>query len=355
MIGRIPHSRPSVGLAETKALMSVIASRQLAGGAQVSALERELSALVRHRFGIAVSSGTAALYLALRGLDIGNGDVVVIPSYVCTALLNAIAFAGATAALCDVDPGTGLMEPDRVYKILTPKVRAIIVPHLFGCPVDAAGIEALGIPVIEDCAQCLGTTVNGKPVGGLTKVSIFSFYATKVLSAGEGGLIATSDKRLADRIIDLKEYDNRENFKPRFNFKLSDLQAAVARAQLKKLPQFVDRRRTIAQQFQTSLAAQSAAITIPADPPDRPSIYFRFVVNAAGNRDAIETFLIKRGITCARPIFKPLHHYLGLQGYPGADTKFNQAISIPLYPALEKSEIDYICDTLENLDSYGTT
>jgi perosamine synthetase len=351
MIWHIPHSRPSVGIEEKHALNRVIASGQLAGGPEVKALERELPLVVGHPFGVAVSSGTAALYLALRSLNVGKGDEVVIPSYVCTALLNAVNCASAIPVLCDVDPRTGLMTPASVKQVLTSKTRVVIVPHLFGYPADAVAIQALGVPVIEDCAQCIGATLNGVPVGGTTKMSIFSFYGTKFLSAGEGGLVATSDKNIAQRIINLREYDNQEDYTFRFNFKLSDLQAAVARQQVKKLPLFIESRRSIALHFRLAIDALAPNIASPPELPGADPVYYRFVVRTTAGVDAAIAIMRKRGIICARPVFKPLHHYLKKEGFPGSDAIYNEALSIPCYPALKKNEIEDIIMAFETLKS----
>jgi dTDP-4-amino-4,6-dideoxygalactose transaminase len=338
----IPHFRPSLDKREIAAVAQVIASGRLAEGPQVEALEAELAATVGQRFGIATSSGTAALYLALQGLGIKSGDRVVIPSYVCTALLNAVALTGATAVLADVDPLCGNLTPETVKKALTGRVRAVIVPHLFGQPADAVAIERLGVPVVEDCAQCVGATINGRKAGGQTTLAIFSFYATKVLAAGEGGLIASSDRTMARRIMDLREYDNRETWQPRFNLKLSDLHAAIARVQLTKLPGFIRRRRANAKRYSREFADFPAAISLPLPPDGIEPIYFRYVVRAHEGASRLIKKMQKHGITCARPIFKPLHQYLGKSGFPGSEAIFHQAVSLPCYPALSPAEVDRI-------------
>jgi perosamine synthetase len=346
----IPHSRPFLGRAEKTACIRVISSGQLSESAEVSSLEKELSAFVGHGFGIAVSSGTAALFLALKALGVKRGDTVVIPSYVCTALLNAVYLTGAKPLLSDVDPATGNINSDLVKKAARATTKAVIAPHLFGTPLDARPIEKdLGIPVIEDCAQCLGTTVENKTVGSLTTISVFSFYATKLLCAGEGGLIATSDKKLAGQMVDYREYDNRDYYIPSFNLKLSDLHAAIARQQLKKLPAMISRRRQTARRYIRELKDLASITRLPLEIRKCRPVYYRFVLQTGQNASGIIKKMDRLGVDCRKPVYKPLHHYLKQTGFPGADEIFRRAVSVPLYPGLDNDEISYIIASLKKI------
>lgn len=342
----IPHSRPFVGAREKRAVNAVIGSLQLAAGDQVLALEKELSGFVGHTYGIAVSSGTAAIYLALTALGVKKAERVIIPSYVCTALLNAVLHAGAVPVLCDVDPITGNMGVENVKNVLRKKTGAIIVPHMFGYPSDVAGIAALGVPVIEDCAQCVGATIGKKRVGGLSQVSIFSFYANKLLGAGEGGMVATSDKKIAQKIIESKEYDNRNTYVPSFNFKLSDVHAAIARQQLEKLPIMIDKRRSAARQYCDAFSDLSPAIQLPMREKGTNSVYYRFVVRMASGpmREAIIKKMDQAGIACRRPVFKPLHQYLNKSWFPGTEEIYQKALSVPVWPGLTHEQVNHVCD-----------
>jgi perosamine synthetase len=350
----IPHSRPFLGGAEKAACLRVISSGQLSQGGEVSSLEKELSSLAGHRFGIAVSSGTAALFLALKTLGVKRGDTVVIPSYVCTALLNAVYLTGAKPLLSDVDPLTGNINSDLAKKAARSTTKAVIAPHLFGTPLDARSIEKdLGIPVIEDCAQCLGTTVGNKKVGGLTTVSVFSFYATKLLCAGEGGMIATSDKRLAAQMTDYREYDNRDYYIPSFNIKLSDLHAAIARQQLKKLPAMISRRRQIARKYISELKDLASITLLPLETRLCRPVYYRFVLQTGPIASVIIRKMDRMGIACRKPVYRPLHHYLKQTGFPGADEIFRRAVSVPIYPGLDNDDIPYIITCLKRILKQG--
>jgi dTDP-4-amino-4,6-dideoxygalactose transaminase len=310
-------------------------------GGEVLALEQELASAAGQRYGIAVASGSAALYLALRALDIGRDCRVVVPSYVCTALLNAVTLCGARPVLCDVDPATGLMRVDDVRKVLTPQVRAVIVPHLFGRPAPAAEIRALGIPVIEDCAQCFGTTVAGVRVGSLGDIAVFSFYATKLISAGEGGMVATSDRTLADRLRSLRDYDNVNTWEPSLNFKLSDLHAAVARVQLRKLDAMIARRRRIAQRYLEGFSG-SRLLDLTPSSSSQEHVFFRFVALVGRRAGEFAAAVRECGVHCARPVFKPLHHYIEVGSLPGTDAIYDSAVSIPLYPALSDHDVEKV-------------
>lgn len=330
----IPHSRPLVGRKELSAVRRVIASGMLAQGNEVARLEETMCAIVGHRHGLAVSSGTMALFAALKALDVGKGDSVVIPSFACTALANAVVMCGAEPAVCDVEYENGLMSVATVEKALTKKTRTIIVPHLFGCPAPAHLIESrLGVPVVEDCAQCVGTTIDGRTVGSLTSIAAFSFYATKVLCAGEGGLAAATDSRLSRRLEDMREYDNLPTWEPRCNLKLSDVNAAIAHAQLERLPHMLRRRAAIARRYCSALAEGCGAKPFPAT--NNGSMFFRFLLRVPRRRRASAMrHFTECGIACVRPIYKPFHRYMGIGCCPNTDRLYDELISIPIYPAL---------------------
>jgi dTDP-4-amino-4,6-dideoxygalactose transaminase len=338
----IPHSQPYIGQEEQKAAARVLASGQLAMGAEVGMLERELSRAVRQRHGVGVSSGTAALYLSLRALDVRPGHAVIIPSYVCTALLNVVSLAGAQPVLCDVDPKTGVMSRAYAQKVMGRNVRAIIVPHMFGFPADVADIASLGVPVIEDCAQCVDGEINGRIAGSMGTISVFSFYATKMIAAGEGGMAATSDEKLAQRMRDLREYDNRETWSPSFNFKLSDVHAAIARVQLHKLPDMISRRQAIARRYSELIRRAGAPVEAPSEIPSVSQCWYRYVVRTIFPAEKMLEWMNGRGVACRRPVFRPLHRYLNLHGFPGTEEMYTRAVSLPIYPGLTESDEHYI-------------
>jgi perosamine synthetase len=342
----IPHSRPTIDQEEVAAVTAVLESGQLAQGAQVLHFEQALAALIGVGGAVAVSSGTAALHLALLALRIGEGDEVALPSFVCPALLNAIRYVHAIPALVDIDPETFNIDVQDLKRRLTKKTKAVIVPHMFGLTADIREIVALGVPVIEDCAQALGSSYMGAPAGSFGVLSVFSFYATKVICTGEGGMIASGDRQLLERIRDLRDYDEKADDHLRYNYKLTDFQAAMGRVQLRKLPALVARRRAIARRYDEVLSERG--LSVPVCPMDRDHIYYRYILRT---EQAAELLAAggEAGITYRRPVFKPLHRYLGTTGYPETEAAFHQTVSLPLYPSLSDAEGETILRHVQSI------
>src|SRR5437016_4637329 len=254
--------------------------------------------------GVAVSSGTAALYLALMALGIGARDEVVIPSYVCTALWHAVRLTGAKPVLADIDPVTFHLSPQAMTRVLTCHTKAVIVPHMFGLPADIETIKRHGVHVIEDCAQTLGVTVHGAPVGGMGKLAICSFYATKLLTTGEGGMVLGRDKSLVGRVRALRQYDEQHAPECAFNYKMTDLQAALGLCQVARLESFLARRRAIAARYHEAIL--QAGLTPPTLPPGLEHGYFRYVVRLPHPVDpALDRAARTLGIGCRRPVDPP--------------------------------------------------
>lgn len=337
----IPHSRPTLDEVDRRAVLDVLASGRLVQGEQVAGFEADLSARIGVAHGAAVSSGTAALHLALVALGVGEGDEVIFPGYVCSALLHAARHAGATPILAEIDAVTFNMDVRDVKQRITSRTKALIVPHLFGLPADMAEILALGVPVIEDCAQSLGSRYRGRCTGGFGVISIFSFYATKVIAAGEGGMVVSNDASLIEKIRDLRDYDERPEDALRYNYKMTDLQAALGRSQLDKLDDFIARRRAIAARYDRALT--EAGFPVAVAPPDRDPIYYRYVIMPEDTQ-AFMKAMNAAGVACRRPIFKPLHRYLGLSGFTVTDRVWERAVSIPIYPSLTEHEVLSITD-----------
>ncbi len=343
----IPHSRPTIDESDAAAIASVLRSGQLSQDGLVARFESRLAASIGKEGGVALSSGTAALHLSLLALNIGPGDEVILPSYVCTALLNAVHYVSATPVIADVNPETFNIDPVDLRKRVTARTRAIILPHLFGLPADLDAILSLGIPVIEDCAMSLGSRYHGRATGGFGTLSVFSFYATKVISTGEGGMVLSDREDLLQTIRDLRDYDEKETYTVRFNYKMTDLQAALGVSQLKRVPSFIARRKEIAGFYNKEIeAAGFSGPRVPADPGGCEHIYYRYVLLT----DHLPIFLEEmrvRGIDCRRPVFKPLHRYLGLEGYPATESAWERAVSIPLYPSLGDDDVRFIANTVK--------
>ncbi len=342
-MGMIPHSRPTIGEEEIEAVSAVLRSGQISQGAQVARFEDAVASLIGVRGGVATSSGLAALHLSLVALDIAEGDEVVIPGFVCAALLNAVRLVGATPVLADIDGETFNIDVRDIKRRLRKKTRAIIVPHMFGLAADIRDIVSLGIPVIEDCAQSLGASYEKAPTGSFGLLSVFSFYATKVICTGEGGMVTSNDNILLSKIRDLRDYDEKDDGTLRYNYKLTDMQAAMGLAQLAKLPGMIARRREIASIYTETLSKYP--VMLPFCPKNREHIFFRYVIRTPRVDEILATGA-KNGIAYRRPVYRPLQDYVGGTGYPETEAVVRKSVSLPIYPSLKDYEITLVLDNL---------
>jgi dTDP-4-amino-4,6-dideoxygalactose transaminase len=248
----------------------------------------------------------------------------------------------ATPVLADADPATLSLSAADARTRLTPRTRCIIVPHAFGLVADLGPLLALGVPIIEDCAQTLDARLDGRPVGSFGTLAVCSFYATKLLTTGEGGAVA-GPAALIERVRDVRDYDERDDLAPRVNAKLSDLAAALGRNQLARFDGFVARRRAVAARYRERLRG------VPCTPPPEAGprhVYHRFVVEVERPPDVVQASLAARGVAARRPVYRPAHRALGLGGFPEADRLWARTLSLPCYPTLSDGEIDTVAAAL---------
>ncbi len=332
----IRHSAPQIGAEEEAAVLRVMRSGRLAQGPEVEAFENECAARVGRRYGVALSSGTAALHLTLHALD-ARGQEVAIPAYACASLMTATALNGSVARVCDIGPDFNL-DPSGV----PPRARFVIAPHLFG---KAAPILPRGV-VIEDIAQSIGG-VTGR--AGIA--AVVSFYATKLMTTGEGGMVLTDDRPLAERIRDLRDYDNRDDFVPRFSYKMTEMQAAMGRVQLRRLARFIERRQEIAEQYLDAFAELPLGLPDPSD-----HVYFRFVVTSEVQARLMAR-LISEGVEAKRPVYRPAHRYVRESAPEGvarlvgdcrnAERAHMTAVSLPIHPGMCDEEVESVIDSVK--------
>lgn len=343
----IPHSRPTIDENDVLTVSGVLRSGNIAQGSMVEKFEQELSSCTGVKGGVATSSGTAALHLALLALDITRNNAVALPSYVCTAVLNAVHYTGATPLLIDIDPDTFNLDVNDLKEKLTPRVKAVIIPHAFGLAADMDKIMALGIPVIEDCAQSIGATYKNKMVGSFGTVSVFSFYATKMITTGEGGMVLSNSEELLEKVRDLRDYDNKENYRIRYNYKMADIQAALGISQLKRLNHFIEIRQNIAGKYSAGLK-DLCALPVNANNESIP-VYYRYVIKLHHDVKGFLKLAKEKGISCERPVFRPLHRYLQLPGLVNTESVWEKAISVPIYPTLTEKSIHEIVEFIRKL------
>ncbi len=345
----IHHSRPTVDDKDIGAVSEILRSGNIAQGSEVEKFEKALASCIGVKGAVALSSGTAALHLSLLCLGIKEGDEVIIPSYTCSALLNSVMATGAVPRFADIERETYNIDPyiveDYLRKRRKSRVRAIIVVHSFGQPADIDAFlyisDKYNIPVIEDSAQALGAAYKGRMVGSYGLVSILSFYATKVITTGEGGMIISDSSDIIKKAKDLREYDEKESFKLRYNYKMTDMAAALGLSQLRRLPVFIERRRGIAKTYNAVLKRTGSQLKGNGD-----GIYFRYILETDYLSRLIK-LMEKDGISCRRPVFKPLHYYTGEKEYHNTQLAWERSISIPIYPGLTGKEIGRISDSLK--------
>jgi len=337
----IPHSRPTIGPEEIAAVREVLLSGTHVGGSRAEALEAAVGAISQQPYVAATNSGTAALHLALLALGVGPGDEVVMPSYVCQALLNAVNYVGARPRLVDICLHDYNLSVDAVSRALSPHTAAVIVPHMFGLMAEVNRLTELGVPVIEDCAMAIGATLQGQPAGSFGDLGVFSFYATKMIAGGEGGAVAGRNPELIETVRNLREYDsNALPYRVRYNYRISDLHAAVAVEQLKKLAAFIVTRRELAQRYTEELC--DTGLLLPTSHVQREHVYYRYIVRCP-HADDFRDHMARKGIACGRGVAVGLHRLLGREdGFPNTDLALGTCVSLPIYPTLTSSQQDTV-------------
>ena len=348
----IPISKPLLGEEEKKAVLETIDSGQLAQGQRVRAFEEAFAALCGVRHAIATSSGTSALHTAVLAHGIGPGDEVITTPFTFIASANAALFAGARPVFVDIDERTYNIDPGRIEAAISPRTKAILPVHLFGNPCDMEAIMDIaakhGLVVIEDACQAHGATVAGRKVGSFG-TGCFSFYPTKNITAAEGGIVTTNDNELADRARLIRSHGQRERYYHEvigYNFRMTEIQAAIGLAQLGKLEQFNAARRAHAQY----LTARLKGVIPPMETPGCTHVYHQYTIRVPLSRDELADHLRERGIATMIYYPVPVHKQVVYQrlGYhdqlPLAEQASREVLSLPVHPALTLEELDKIVE-----------
>jgi perosamine synthetase len=322
----IEHSKPTIGEEEIHAVERALRSGHVGPGAEVEAFEAECAAAVGRKHAVALNSGAAALHLALVALEIDGNDTVAFPAYGPAAMHQAVAWQRARPVQCDIGADYNL-EPSQAPW----NAAAVILPHLFGCP----GRLPPHSCIIEDLAQSMG---NG--TGRTSQLAVASFHATSLLTTGEGGMLFTDEEGFADLARDLRDYRHRDDFRIRYAYQMSDVQAAMGRVQLSRLPEFVERRRALAARY--TEAFRGLPLQLPSSYLEH--IYCRYVV-ATPRREALELHLAQCGVEAKRPMHRPAHHDLGGE-YPASERAYAECLSLPLYPTLTSQEIETVVESV---------
>ena len=324
-------------------------------GPEVAAFERELAAYLETPSVLGVANGTDALVLALRALGVGPGDDVVVPSFTFYASAEAVALIGANPVFCDIDPRTFCVTPETVRAALTTKTRVVMVVHLFGNVAPVAEIEALGVPVLEDAAQALGSrAADGRRAGALGEAATFSFFPSKNLAAfGDGGAVATRNDALAEAIAMLRFHGSRDKVTFELvghNSRLDELQAALLRLELPHLDAWCDGRRAAAAHYEASGLGELAALPEPAGDP----AWHLYVIRHE-RADALEASLSGAGIGCKAYYRVPVHRQAAMRQWsgvelPGTDEAARTHLALPMSPVLTREQAEEVVAAVRDAD-----
>ncbi|MCS7172626.1 MAG: DegT/DnrJ/EryC1/StrS family aminotransferase [Armatimonadetes bacterium] len=357
----IPIARPVITEVDQARVLEVLASGQLSHGAWVERFEAAFSAYVGARFGIATSSGTTALQAVLEAAGIGPEDRVIVPPFTFVATSNAVVHRGAVPVFVDIEPDTFNLDPNRVEEALRRHrdVRAILVVHLYGLP---ARMDALcdlarryGLLLIEDAAQAHGAAFRGRRVGAFGDAAIFSFYPTKNITTGEGGMIVTSDEALARRarlLVHAGAQDRSYEYEVvGYNFRMTNLAAALGLSQLERLDALNEIRRRNAS-YLTARLQNLPGIQPPVEPADVYHVYNQYTIRTS-ERDALREFLARQGIQTRVYYPKPVpatqaYRRVPYEGGPWPETEraCREVLSLPVHPALGPEDLHEIVEAI---------
>ncbi len=352
----IPIARPDIGPEEAAAVTEVLTSGMLAQGAKVRELEEQWAAYCGVRHAIAMSNGTTALMSIFAGLGMGPGDEVVTVAHTFAASANAILFTGARPVFVDVEDGTYLVDPSLVEAAITPRTKAIMPVHLFGVMADMEALLEIagrhGLTVVEDACQAHGAMSGGRRAGSFA-TSAFSLYATKNMTTGEGGFITTDDDRLADWLRMYRNQGMRARYEHEilgFNFRMTDIQAAIGLVQLDKLERNTARRQRIAERYSEAFAG--LPVRPQAVPEGRTHVYHQYVLDVGPERDEVLAELRSRGVGADVYYPTPVHRQrqivdLGITAdLPVTDAACARTIALPIYAGLSEADQDVVIEAV---------
>ncbi len=358
---KIPINVPLLNNEEIEAVIGVLKEGALAtaakmGGKNVQEFEKLASEFTKAKYMIAVNSGTAALQAALLALDIKKGDEVLVPSFSFVATANAVISTGAKPVFVDILQENYTMDPNDLRKKITKKSKAVIPVHLYG---NVAYIDEIsetakkhGLDIIEDAAQSLGSTLKGKHTGTFSELGCYSLYPAKVMTSGEGGLIATSNKKLHEKLLMIRNHGMLHGYDTRIfglNLRLPEISAAIAKIQIKKLPKFLFQRRKNAK-ILTELISD-LSIKIPQERKNEKVNWYLYTI-AIKNRNNIMSKLNKKGIGAAAYYSTPIHKtpfYNTKINLPNTDWASSSVLSIPIHPNVNTKDLRFISTTLRQL------
>jgi perosamine synthetase len=363
-VTRVPLAQPNVGPLERELVMRVLNSDSLAMGPFVEEFEQGIAELIGRRHAIAVSSGTAGLHLAVRGLGIAPGDEVVTTPFSFVASANAILFEGGTPVFADIEETTLGLDPDRVEAMIGPSTRAILPVDVFGHPCRIDDLETLaqvrGLALIEDSCEALGSRLRGRPSGSFGEVGVFAFYPNKQITTGEGGMVATDDATLAAMIRSMRNQGRDadgtwlRHVQLGYNYRMDEMSAALGVAQLRRIEELHEGRNRVAAAYRERLSGLEW-LRLPEVSPWAEVDWFVYVVRLDPriDRDRLIGQLEERGIS-SKPYFSPIHlqplyrERFGFRDgdFPLTERVARSSLAIPFSSRLSEGDVERVCDAL---------
>jgi perosamine synthetase len=365
----IPINRPQIGEEEVEAVVKVLRSglltQGLGAGPMVTQFEKNFAKFVAVKHAIAVNTGTAALHSAVLASGVKHGDEVILPSFTFVATAEAVVMAGGKPVFTDIDPETYNISPAEIEKAITRKTKAIVPVDLYGLPAEIPPIREIAaehdLAVVEDAAQAHGATYAGKPVGVFADVACWSLYASKNMTTGEGGVITTGNDEMAETMRLMRTHGEKAKYASLmlgYNYRMSEIQAAIGLVQLEKLSAFVAKRRENVRRL-TRILAKTEKLQLPHEPKGREHSWYLYTVrlkNATENeRNRIVEELRKKDIGAEVYYSNPVHlmpYYrdsFGRRKLPETEKAAKQVFSLPIHPGVTEEQVDYIGKTLLHL------
>ena len=392
----LPYGRQWIEADDIAAVVAVLSSDLLTSGPQMAAFEEALGSVVEARFGVACNTGTAALHIALAGLGIGPGDICIVPAMTFLSTATAARFCGAEVVFADVDPLTGLMTAETLSQALLragPAAKAVLPVHLAGRACDMAAIAQVarqaGLKIVEDACHALGGRIDGRAIGAATHsdACCFSFHGVKTIACGEGGMVTTNDPDLAARLRRLRNHGvthdpalmvdpalsldaegvrnpwSYEQLELGFNYRMTDIAAALGRSQLAKLPRFVERRAQLGARYDALLTPLKETVASIANPPNQSVSLHLYVIRLL-QPDLLQHKAIMMRQLAAAGIGTQVHYIpmyrhpyfatrYGEMSLPGAEAYYAAALALPLFPAMADTDVDRVVATLERIVAGG--